>query len=127
MVLQQKTKEPVQFEITKQTRESVSDWINFKNLSFDDYIFKSSYSNSEHISTRQYARILNKWVSSIGLNPHEYGTHSIRRTKVSLIYKRTKNLRAVQLLLGHRNLESTVRYLGIEVDDAMELAENSDI
>ena len=127
MVMQQKTKQPVQFEITKQTREALSDWIKSKNLSYDDYLFKSRITKSDHISTRQYARIVNSWVSEIGLNPHEYGTHSIRRTKASLIYKRTKNLRAVQLLLGHRSLESTVRYLGIEVDDALEMAENTDI
>jgi len=127
MVMQQKTKQPVQFEITKQTREAVSEWIKSKNLSYDDYLFKSRIKKSEHISTRQYARIVNSWVSQIGLNPHEYGTHSIRRTKASLIYKRTKNLRAVQLLLGHKSLESTVRYLGIEVDDALEMAENTDI
>jgi len=127
MVMQQKTKQPVQFEITKQTREALSDWIKSKKLSYDDYLFKSRLHKSNHISTRQYARILNSWVSEIGLNPHEYGTHSIRRTKASLIYKRTKNLRAVQLLLGHRSLESTVRYLGIEVDDALEMAENTDI
>ena len=127
MVMQQKTKQPVQFEITKQTREALSEWIKSKNLSYDDYLFKSRIKKSEHISTRQYARIVNSWVAQIGLNPHEYGTHSIRRTKASLIYKRTKNLRAVQLLLGHRSLESTVRYLGIEVDDALEMAENTDI
>lgn len=127
MIMQQKTKQPVQFEITKQTREALSNWIEQKNLSYDDYLFQSSFCKSNHISTRQYARILDKWISSIGLNPHEYGTHSMRRTKASLIYKRTKNLRAIQLLLGHRNLESTVRYLGIEVDDALEMAENTDI
>ena len=125
--MQQKTKQPVQFEITKQTRESLSNWIDIKSLAYDDFLFQSSFDKSNHISTRQYARILNNWISSIGLNPHEYGTHSIRRTKASLIYKRTKNLRAIQLLLGHRNLESTVRYLGIEVDDALEMAENTDI
>jgi integrase len=63
----------------------------------------------------------------IGLDPSIYGTHSIRRTKVSIIYKRTKNLRAVQLLLGHTKLESTVRYLGVEVDDALEMAEHTEI
>ncbi len=125
--MQQKTKQPVQFEITKQTREAVSNWIEQKKLSYDDHLFQSSFFKSNHISTRQYARILDKWISSIGLNPHEYGTHSMRRTKASLIYKRTKNLRAIQLLLGHRNLESTVRYLGIEVDDALEMTENTDI
>ena len=127
MIMQQKTKQPVQFEITKHTRQSLSNWIDIKNLAFDDFIFQSSFNKSNHITTRQYARILKNWISSIGLNPHEYGTHSIRRTKASLIYKRTKNLRAIQLLLGHRNLESTVRYLGIEVDDALEMAESTDI
>jgi len=127
MVMQQKTKQPVQFEITNQIREALSDWIKSKKLSYDDYLFKSRLHKSNHISTRQYAGILNSWVSEIGLNPHEYGTHSIRRTKASLIYKRTKNLRAVQILLGHSSLESTVRYLDVEVDDALEMAENTEI
>jgi integrase len=127
MVMQQKTKRPVQFEITKQTRESLSEWIKCQNLSDSDYLFQSRLHNSEHITTRQYARILKKWVKEIGLNPYEYGTHSIRRTKVSLIYRKTKNIRAIQLLLGHSNLESTVRYLGVELDDALDVAENTEI
>ena len=127
MIMQQKTKQPVQFEITEQTRESISQWVASANLSSNDYLFKSRFSNSPHISTRQYARIVKSWVESIGLDPNDYGTHSMRRTKVSLIYRQTKNLRAVQLLLGHTKLESTVRYLGVEVDDALELAEQIDI
>ena len=92
-----------------------------------DYLFTSRNRQSLHLSTRQYARIVEKWVSSIGLSPVDYGTHTMRRTKASLIYKRTKNLRAVQLLLGHTKLESTVRYLGIEVDDALEMAEQTEV
>ena len=127
MILQQKTHQPVQFELTVQTREALSTWIQQADLSYEDYLFKSRRKLAEHISTRQYARIVSGRVDSIGLDPAEYGTHSIRRTKVSLIYRKTKNLRAVQLLLGHRKLESTVRYLGIEVDDALEIAEQTDI
>ena len=127
MIMQQKTKQPVQFEITEQTRESISQWVASANLSSNDYLFKSRFSDSPHISTRQYARIVKSWVESIGLDPNDYGTHSMRRTKVSLIYRQTKNLRAVQLLLGHTKLESTVRYLGVEVDDALELAEQIEI
>jgi len=127
MITQQKTKHPVQFEITKQTRESLSKWIEHAHLRADDYLFKSRLRNSEHLSTRQYARIVESWVSSIGLNPSDYGTHSLRRTKPTLIYKRTKNIRAIQLLLGHTKLESTVRYLGIEVDDALEMAEETEV
>ena len=92
-----------------------------------DYLFKSRNRVSIHLSTRQYARRVNAWVRDIGLDPAEYGTHSMRRTKASLIYRRTKNLRAVQILLGHRKMESTVRYLGIEVEDALELAEQTEI
>ena len=92
-----------------------------------DYLFKSRVKDSPHISTRQYARIVESWVSAIGLDASEYGTHSLRRTKATLIYKRTKNLRAIQILLGHTKLESTVRYLGIEVDDALEMAENTEV
>ncbi len=127
MVMQQKTKQPVQFEITEQSRDAIADWISHAKLRNNDYLFKSRFTNSPHISTRQYARIVESWVSTIGLDPAVYGTHSLRRTKVSLIYRRTKNLRAVQLLLGHRKLESTVRYLGVEVDDALEMAEQTDI
>jgi len=127
MIMQQKTQQPVQFEITEQTREALSNWIDHANLSNEDYLFKSRFKDSPHISTRQYARIVESWVSDIGLDPAAYGTHSMRRTKASLIYRRTKNLRAVQLLLGHTKLESTVRYLGIEVDDALEMAEQTEV
>ena len=127
MVMQQKTRQPVQFEITEQTRLAISDWITDTKLNNDDYLFKSRYKNAQHISTRQYARIVDSWVSEIGLDPSAYGTHSMRRTKVSLIYRRTKNLRAVQLLLGHTKLESTIRYLGFEADDALEIAELTEV
>ena len=127
MVMQQKTNQAVRFEITEQTRDSISSWIEHAELGLHDYLFKSRFSSSPHISTRQYARIVGGWVSEIGLDPAEYGTHTMRRTKASLIYRRTKNLRAVQLLLGHTKLESTVRYLGIEVDDALEMAEQTEV
>ena len=127
MVIQQKTGLPVQFEITEQTRESISHWINHEELMLGDYLFSSRNRSSSHISTRQYARLVDKWVQDIGLDPAEYGTHSIRRTKASLIYRRTKNLRAVQILLGHTKMESTIRYLGIEVEDALEMAEQTEI
>jgi integrase len=125
-VMQQKTQQPVQFEITESTRNSVARLIKTQNLKDSDYLFKSRFKDSEHISTRQYARIVEQWVSTIGLDPAAYGTHSMRKTKAALIYRRTKNLRAVQLLLGHTLLESTVRYLGIEVDDALEMAEKTE-
>lgn len=127
IVMQQKTRRPVQFEITEQTRESVTAWIRYANRRPEDYLFPSRLHISPHLSTRQYARIVRSWVREIGLNPAEYGTHTLRRTKASLIYRRTKNLRAVQLLLGHSKLESTVRYLGIEVDDALEMAEQTEV
>lgn len=127
MVTQQKTGLPVQFEITEQTRDSISHWINHAELMSDDYLFKSRNRTSGHITTRQYARRVDNWVRDIGLDPAEYGTHSMRRTKASLIYRRTKNLRAVQILLGHTKMESTVRYLGIEVDDALEMAEQTEV
>lgn len=127
LILQQKTKQTVQFEITEQTRNSISEWIEHENLRRHDYLFPSRVKQSPHLSTRQYARIVEFWVSDIGLDPSVYGTHSMRRTKASLIYKRTKNLRAIQLLLGHTKLESTVRYLGIEVEDALEIAEQTEV
>lgn len=123
IVMQQKTKRPVQFEITEQTREAVKAWVAKANLNSEQYLFPSRLRKSPHITTRQYARIVHKWVESIGLDPADYGTHTMRRTKATLIYRSTKNLRAIQLLLGHNRLESTIRYLGIEVDDALEIAE----
>ena len=127
MVMQRKTGRPVKFEITQQTRDAVAAWIRSAGLRPGDYLFPSRVRRSPHLSTRQYARIVASWVESIGLDPSAYGTHSLRRTKASLIYKRTKNLRAVQLLLGHTKIESTVRYLGIEVDDALEMAEQTEV
>lgn len=96
-------------------------------LSGGDHLFPSRIHGSPHLSTRQYARLVHRWIREIGLDDAAYGTHTMRRTKASLIYRRTKNLRAVQLLLGHTKLESTVRYLGIEVDDALEMAEQTDV
>ncbi len=127
IIMQQKTHRPVQFEITEQTRNSLEAWISQAKLKSDQYLFPSRIHNSPHLSTRQYARIVEHWVKSIGLNPAAYGTHTMRRTKATLVYRRTKNLRAVQLLLGHSKLESTVRYLGIEVDDALEISEQTEI
>lgn len=127
IVIQQKTGRPVQFELTEQTRESVSDWLAEKQLKEGDYLFPSRVRLSPHLSTRQYARIVDQWVASIGLDHHKYGTHSMRRTKASHIYKKTGNLRAVQLLLGHTKLESTVRYLGVEVDDALRISEQVEL
>ena len=126
IVVQKKTSRPVQFEITETTRSALAAWIKVSGSRSDDYLFPSRIRASPHLSTRQYARIVDSWVEEIGLDPAAYGTHSIRRTKATLIYRRTKNLRAVQLLLGHTKLESTVRYLGIEVEDALELSEQTE-
>lgn len=127
IIMQQKTQRPVQFEITPTTRDALSTWMKQANLKSDDHLFPSRIHKSAHLGTRQYARILDGWVKDIGLDSSAYGTHSMRRSKASLIYRRTKNLRAVQLLLGHSKIESTVRYLGIEVDDALELAEQTEV
>ena len=127
IVMQQKTSLPVQFEITAPTREAVSEWIKMAALANDDFLFPSRVNDLPHLGTRQYARILDSWIEEIGLDPTAYGTHTMRRTKASLIYRRTKNIRAVQLLLGRTKLESTVRYLGIEVEDALELSEQTEI
>ena len=127
MVIQHKTHRPVQFELTECTRTAVARWIEAAHLAGDQYLFPSREACSPHVSTRQYARLVHRWVAAAGLDSTAYGTHSMRRTKATLIYKRTKNLRAVQLLLGHTKLESTVRYLGIEVDDALEISEQTEI
>jgi len=127
IVLQQKTQRPVQFEITEPTREAVGAWIGHAGLTSENSLFPSRLHSSTHLSTRQYARIVDSWVRQLGLDKASYGTHTLRRTKATLIYRRTKNLRAVQLLLGHSKLESTVRYLGIEVNDALEMAEQTEV
>ena len=126
-ILQQKTQSPVKFEITSRTRRSIERWIDMAKLSRTQFLFPSRQHASRHLSLRQYSRIVGSWVRSAGLDPTMYGTHSMRRTKATLIYRQTKNIRAVQLLLGHSKLESTVRYLGIEVDDALEMSEKIDV
>ena len=127
VVMQHKTQRPVQFEITQVARDAVQKWIKQARLRSEDFLFPSRIHDSPHLGTRQYARILESWVKELGLDPADYGTQSMRRTNATLIYRRTKNLRAVQLLLGHSKLESTVRYLGIEVDDALEIADQTEI
>jgi integrase len=126
-VIQRKTGRPVQFEITEQTRSSIRDWLSEVDLRGERHLFPSRVRAQPHLSTRQYARIVHGWVESAGLDSSAYGTHSMRRTKAAQIYRKTGNLRAVQLLLGHTKLESTVRYLGIEVDDALSIAEQIEL
>jgi len=125
-IMQRKTGRPVQFEITEQTREAVGRWLE-KDLHKGEPLFPSRINRARPMTTRQYARLLASWLRAIGLDPLAYGTHSLRRTKASMIYRRTGNLRAVQLLLGHSKIESTVRYLGVDVDDALLIAEQVEI
>jgi integrase len=126
-IIQQKTGRPVPFELTEPTREALASWLRLRGVPGGDWLFPSRSRLGDHLTTRQYGRLLDGWVALIGLDPAAYGTHSLRRTKVALLYKRTGNLRACQLLLGHSKLESTVRYLGIEVDDALVLSEQTDL
>jgi integrase len=126
-IVQKKTGRPVQFEITEPTRAALRDWLATLGPRSDAYLFPSRFRRSPHLSTRQYARIVNRWLESVGLDAADYGTHSMRRTKAAQIYRKTGNLRAVQLLLGHTKLESTVRYLGVEVDDALSIAEQVEL
>ena len=126
-VIQRKTGRPVQFEITEQTRAAIRDWVANSVPGNGQYLFPSRFHDQPHISTRQYARIVHRSVERAGLDSSAYGTHSMRRTKAAQIYKKTGNLRAVQLLLGHTKLESTVRYLGIEVDDALSISEQVEL
>ena len=114
-------------KLTETTREAITTWIARGRLRAEDFLFSTRLHRSPHLSTRQYARIVGSWVREIGLDPAAYGTHTMRPTKASLIYRRTKNLRAVQLLLGHTKLESTVRHLGIEVDNGLEMAEQTEV
>src|SRR6266571_4365163 len=126
-VRQKKTGQPVRFELTEQTRQSVDDYLRVAGKKPGEFLFGGRRGPGRCVTTRQYARLVSGWISSIGLDPSLFGTHSLRRTKATLIYRRTGNLRAVQLLLGHTKIESTVRYLGIEVDDALSIAEQVDL
>ena len=126
-VRQRKTGQPVRFELTEQTRLAIDDYLRAAGKKQGQFLFAGRRDLDRNISTRQYSRLVSEWVASIGLDPNLFGTHSLRRTKATLIYRRTGNLRAVQLLLGHRKIESTVRYLGIEVDDALAIAEQVDV
>jgi len=126
-VIQQKTGRPVQFEIMTEARKSLEAWFARRGGTILDFAFPSRIDYLGHLSTRQYARLVDEWISIVGLDKREYGTHSMRRTKASMIYKATGNLRAVQILLGHTNIENTVRYLGVDVDDALTLSERTEI
>ncbi|MCM2291936.1 tyrosine-type recombinase/integrase [Allorhizobium sp. BGMRC 0089] len=127
IVVQQKTGRPVQFEITTEIRASLLAWLQRRGGTVDDYAFPSRVDHTDHLSTRQYARLVDEWVTAIGLRREDYGTHSLRRTKAAIIYKATGNLRAIQILLGHTKIENTVRYLGVDIEDALELAERTEI
>jgi integrase len=126
-IRQRKTGRPVKFELADQTREAVDDFLRATGKKPGEFLFPGSSRNGQGMTTRQYARLVSRWVASIGLDAKLFGTHSLRRTKATLIYRRTGNLRAVQLLLGHTKIESTVRYLGIEVDDALAIAEQTEV
>lgn len=127
MVIQQKTGRPVQFELTGDVRCSLAAWLHRRGGTVDDFVFPSRIIHGQPMSTRQYARLVDEWVTAIGLRREDYGTHSMRRTKAAMIYRATGNLRAVQILLGHTKIENTVRYLGVDVEDALILAERTEI
>ena len=122
IVRRRKTGRPVKFELTEQTRQAVDAYLSEHRLPLNEYLFPGRRDRNTHLTTRQYARLVSQWIAIIGLDASLYGTHSLRRTKSALIYRRTGNLRAVQLLLGHTKIESTVRYLGVEVDDAIAIS-----
>lgn len=126
-VIQQKTNRPVQFELTADVRATLLAWLERRGGSTSDFLFPSRVDHAGHISTRQYARLVDEWVTAIGLRKTEYGTHSLRRTKAAMIYRATGNIRAIQILLGHTKIENTVRYLGVDVEDALLLAERTEI
>jgi integrase len=127
IVVQRKTGRPVQFELLADARASLLAWLERRGGTLADYVFPSRINHAHHLSTRQYARLVDEWVTGVGLRREEYGTHSLRRTKASIIYKATGNLRAVQILLGHSKIENAVRYLGVDVEDALALAEGTEI
>lgn len=125
-VRQKKTGRPVKFEITEQTRLAVDDYLKASQKKPGDFLFVGQRNRERCLTTRQYARLVSDWIAGVGLDASLFGTHSLRRTKATLIYRRTGNLRAVRLLLGHTKVESTVRYLGVEVDEALTIAEQVD-
>lgn len=127
IVVQQKTGRPVQFELTADVRASLLGWLDRRGETTGEFVFPSWVHHSHHMSTRQYARLVDEWVTAIGLRRAEYGTHSLRRTKAAMIYRSTGNIRAIQILLGHTKIENTVRYLGVDVEDALLLAERTEI
>lgn len=127
MVVQQKTGRPVQFELTNDVRTSLLAWLERRGGTVDDHVFPSRINHAHHMSTRQYAHLVDEWVTTIGLRASDYGTHSLRRTKVAMIYRTTGNLRTIQILLGHTKIENTVRYLGVDIEDALLLAERTEI
>ena len=127
IVIQQKTGKPVQFELLEPARGSILTWLERRGGLLEDFAFPSRTDHADHLSTRQFARLVDEWVTGVGLRREDYGTHSLRRTKASIIYKATGNLRAVQILLGHTKIESTVRYLGVDVEDALTLAEGTEV
>ena len=127
IVVQQKTGRPVQFELTADVRTSLLAWLERRGGTTGDFVFPSRINHASHMSTRQYARLVDEWVTAVGLRRAEYGTHSLRRTKAAMIYRATGNIRAIQILLGHTKIENTVRYLGVDVEDALLLAERTEI
>lgn len=127
IIIQQKTGRPVQFELTADVRTSLLAWLERRGGTTSDFVFPSRIDHTNHMSTRQYARLVDEWVTAIGLRRAEYGTHSLRRTKAAMIYRATGNIRAIQILLGHTKIENTVRYLGVDVEDALLLAERTEI
>ena len=127
IVVLQKTRRPVQFELTADVRGSLLAWLERRGGNISDFVFPSRIDRASHMSTRQYARLVDEWVTAIGLRRAEYGTHSMRRTKAAMIYRATGNIRAIQILLGHTKIEDTVRYLVVDVEDALLLAERTEI
>jgi integrase len=126
-VRQRKIGRPVRFELSEQTRQAVDEYLKAANKRPGEFLFTGRRGPNRNMTTRQYARLVSEWIGSVGLDPRLFGTHSLRHTKATLIYRRTGNLRVVQLLLGHTKIESTVRYLGIEVDDALAISEQVDV
>ena len=123
---QKKTGIEVQFEITPRTQQSISRWVQEGKLKPSDYLFRSLRRINQPISYSYYRSIIRSWAEQLGLDSDLYGTHSMRRTKATLVYARTKNIRAVQLLLGHTKIDNTIRYLGIEIEDAIKISRETD-
>jgi len=124
----EKTSKPVEVTISETAREAIEALIAHNGIDDQHYLFTApTRPKGEHMASVTYRKLVKDWCRLIHLDPAQYSTHSLRRTRPSIIYRRTGNLRSIQLLLGHSNIGMTQRYLGIEEEDALDLARQHEV